>query len=125
MHMCVRTCRSLSDSMVYYWPHIVNITHVVDNPIMVFSLSKLTGMAASRIGWALLDSTTLAFNTIGQQSTETYSISSEAQFRASRVMAQLATSRCEDPLSFVVCICVLSHRVHATLDVCASSHNCE
>eukprot|EP00750_Incisomonas_marina_P014882 INCI17925.2.p2 GENE.INCI17925.2~~INCI17925.2.p2 ORF type:complete len:265 (+),score=40.94 INCI17925.2:203-997(+) len=78
--------------MVYYWPHIVDIPKAVDFPIMVFSMSKLTGMAASRVGWALLDSANLAFNTIGTQSIETYSVASEAQWRASRVMAALTTS---------------------------------
>lgn len=34
----------------YYWPHLTAITKAVDNDIMLFTLSKITGHAGTRIG---------------------------------------------------------------------------
>ncbi|KAH9624883.1 hypothetical protein KSS87_020283 [Heliosperma pusillum] len=39
---------------VYYWPHYTAITAPADEDVMVFSVSKLTGHAGSRFGWALV-----------------------------------------------------------------------
>ena len=40
--------------MVYYWPTWTNITYTASHDIMLFSLSKLTGHAGTRFGWALV-----------------------------------------------------------------------
>lgn len=77
--------------MVYYWPHIVPMQSSLPSfDLMVFSLSKLTGMAQSRLGWALIRDQSLAFGTIGPSSIETYGVSAESQFRGARIMAHLA-----------------------------------
>lgn len=34
----------------YYWPHLTAITKAVDYDIMLFTLSKITGHAGTRIG---------------------------------------------------------------------------
>ncbi|XP_074264428.1 tryptophan aminotransferase-related protein 3-like [Silene latifolia] len=39
---------------VYYWPHYTAIPAPADEHIMLFSVSKLTGHAGSRFGWALV-----------------------------------------------------------------------
>ncbi|KAK9740802.1 hypothetical protein RND81_03G061300 [Saponaria officinalis] len=39
---------------VYYWPHYTAIPAPCDEDIMIFSISKLTGHAGSRFGWALV-----------------------------------------------------------------------
>ncbi|KAK9790345.1 hypothetical protein WJX73_007016 [Symbiochloris irregularis] len=47
----------------YYWPHYTPIMHPVDygpQDIAVFTLSKLTGHASSRIGWAVVGDPALA-----------------------------------------------------------------
>jgi hypothetical protein len=76
---------------VYYWPTIVDIDPTpLSFDIMVFSLSKLTGMAQSRLGWALVRDQSLAFGTIGPGSIETYGVAAEAQYRAGRIMSHLA-----------------------------------
>ncbi|KAL1219690.1 Tryptophan aminotransferase-related protein 3 [Cardamine amara subsp. amara] len=38
----------------YYWPYFTPITHQVDEDLSLFSLSKTTGHAGSRFGWALV-----------------------------------------------------------------------
>ncbi|XP_010478823.1 PREDICTED: tryptophan aminotransferase-related protein 3-like [Camelina sativa] len=38
----------------YYWPYFSPITHPVDEDLSLFSLSKSTGHAGSRFGWALV-----------------------------------------------------------------------
>ncbi|KAL7245827.1 hypothetical protein ACSBR2_001042 [Camellia fascicularis] len=38
----------------YYWPHYTAIPAPADKDLMLFTLSKLTGHAGSRFGWALI-----------------------------------------------------------------------
>lgn len=38
----------------YYWPHYSAISAPSDEDIMIFTLSKLTGHAGSRFGWAII-----------------------------------------------------------------------
>ncbi|GLJ26946.1 hypothetical protein SUGI_0527540 [Cryptomeria japonica] len=38
----------------YYWPHFTAISRPADEDIMLFTLSKLTGHAGSRLGWAII-----------------------------------------------------------------------
>ena len=40
--------------MVYYWPSWTTVTEKANHDIMLFSLSKLSGHAGSRFGWALV-----------------------------------------------------------------------
>lgn len=40
----------------YYWPHLTPITKPVDHDIMLFTLSKVTGHAGSRVGYVFLPS---------------------------------------------------------------------
>ena len=48
------TSKYLVYDMVYYWPTWTNISFQADYDTMIFSLSKLTGHAGSRFGWALV-----------------------------------------------------------------------
>lgn len=38
----------------YYWPHFTHIPAPADEDIMLFTVSKLSGHASSRFGWALI-----------------------------------------------------------------------
>ncbi|KAK9083673.1 hypothetical protein Scep_030144 [Stephania cephalantha] len=38
----------------YYWPHFTGISSPVDTELMIFTISKLTGHAGSRFGWAFV-----------------------------------------------------------------------
>ena len=46
--------------LTYNWPQYVNKIKQFDHPVMVFSLSKATGHASTRIGWAILEDKQLA-----------------------------------------------------------------
>ncbi|CAB4319820.1 unnamed protein product [Prunus armeniaca] len=39
---------------VYYWPHFTAIPAPADDELMIFSISKFTGHAGSRFGWAVV-----------------------------------------------------------------------
>lgn len=43
----------LVHDFAYYWPHYTPITHKADHDIMLFTFSKCTGHAGSRIGYKL------------------------------------------------------------------------
>lgn len=40
----------LIHDLAYYWPHYTPITHQADHDVMLFTFSKCTGHAGSRIG---------------------------------------------------------------------------
>jgi len=51
--------------MVYYWPHLYDNITQLDEDIMFFSLTKMSGHAANRFGWALFKDKVLA-DTVAQ-----------------------------------------------------------
>lgn len=76
----------------YYWPHLTPITKAQDSDIMLFTLSKVTGHAGSRVGWAIIKDLDLytkvsrhvLFNTLG--------MSHEAQLRATQLIRAITNS---------------------------------
>jgi len=46
--------------LAFYWPHYTNITHKLDKELMVFTMTKFSGHASARFGWALTRSRKLA-----------------------------------------------------------------
>ncbi|KAJ4711051.1 Tryptophan aminotransferase-related protein [Melia azedarach] len=85
----------LIHDLAYYWPQYTPITHVADHDIMLFTLSKCTGHAGSRIGWALVKDAEVArkitnfieFNSIG--------VSKESQLRAAKIIGVICDG-CQD-----------------------------
>ncbi|KAA3458676.1 tryptophan aminotransferase-related protein 3-like [Gossypium australe] len=45
--------------LAYYWPHFTPIPAPSDEDVMVFTLSKLTGHAGTRLGWAVIKDETV------------------------------------------------------------------
>eukprot|EP00257_Ricinus_communis_P019085 XP_015577968.2 tryptophan aminotransferase-related protein 4 isoform X2 [Ricinus communis] len=70
----------------YFWPHFTAIPAPADGDMMLFTLSKLTGHAGSRFGWAVIKDeviyqrmqTYLKLNTLG--------VSRECQLRALKLL---------------------------------------
>ena len=79
---------------VYLWPSITNLADMntpLESEISLFSMSKLTGHAGTRFGWALLDNPKLA-NKMSQYIYATeISISIDAQYRAFTLFDYLTT----------------------------------
>ncbi|XP_062097799.1 tryptophan aminotransferase-related protein 3-like [Humulus lupulus] len=71
---------------VYYWPHFTAISAPADDDIMLFSLSKLTGHAGSRLGWAVVKDETVFTRMSGYMSLNTMGVSHESQLRALHLM---------------------------------------
>lgn len=70
----------------YYWPHFTAISQAADEDIMLFTISKLTGHAGSRLGWAIIKDYDLyqkmylyiQYNTLG--------VSHDTQLRATTLL---------------------------------------
>ncbi|KAF8025009.1 hypothetical protein BT93_F1999 [Corymbia citriodora subsp. variegata] len=73
----------------YYWPHFTGIPSPADDDLSIFTISKLTGHAGSRFGWALIRNeevykrmnTYLQLNTMG--------VSRDTQLRALKLLKVL------------------------------------
>ncbi|KAJ7550810.1 hypothetical protein O6H91_07G119400 [Diphasiastrum complanatum] len=85
-HAVVNGSGGLIHDLAYYWPQYTPITSPADHDIMLFTLSKFSGHAGSRVGWAIVKDLKVAqlmskyifLNTIG--------LSRDAQARAAHIM---------------------------------------
>ncbi|KAL8506776.1 hypothetical protein ACS0TY_017608 [Phlomoides rotata] len=66
----------------YYWPHFTPIPAPADDDLMIFTLSKLTGHAGSRLGWALVKDKTTYDNMVNYMEIASLGTSRETQLRA-------------------------------------------
>ncbi|XP_057949229.1 L-tryptophan--pyruvate aminotransferase 1-like [Malania oleifera] len=76
----------LIHDLAYYWPHYTPITKPVDHDIMLFTFSKCTGHAGSRIGWALVKDKEVAKKMTKFIELNTIGVSKESQLRAAKIM---------------------------------------
>ena len=44
---------SVVNDLAYYWPHYTAITAPADYPIMLWTMSKISGHAGTRLGYAM------------------------------------------------------------------------
>ncbi|KAH7652007.1 Pyridoxal phosphate-dependent transferase protein [Dioscorea alata] len=65
----------------YYWPHFTAISEPVDEDVMLFTTSKLTGHAGSRFGWALIKDEDVYNRTVRYMELNTEGTSRETQLR--------------------------------------------
>ncbi|KAL7154560.1 hypothetical protein ABFS83_03G009600 [Erythranthe nasuta] len=70
----------------YYWPHFSAIPSPVDEDVTIFTMSKLTGHAGSRVGWALVKDEKVYEDMKTYMSIASIGISREAQLRALQLM---------------------------------------
>ncbi|XP_042391220.1 tryptophan aminotransferase-related protein 1-like isoform X2 [Zingiber officinale] len=88
--------RKTVHDLAYYWPQYTPITHRADHDIMLFTPSKSTGHAGSRIGWALVKDRAVAKRMMQYVELNTMGVAKEAQLRASKIL-QLVCDAYEDP----------------------------
>ncbi|KAF7848347.1 hypothetical protein BT93_L2077 [Corymbia citriodora subsp. variegata] len=82
--------------LAYYWPHHTPITHKADYDIMLFTFSKCTGHAGSRIGWAIVKDKEVAAKMTKFMEVTTIGVSRESQLRAAKLLGII----CDDCQAF-------------------------
>lgn len=72
--------------LAYYWPMYTPITTPADHDIMLFTVSKCTGHAGTRIGWALVKDLDVARRMTKFIELNTIGVSKDSQLRAAKVL---------------------------------------
>ncbi|KDP26637.1 hypothetical protein JCGZ_17795 [Jatropha curcas] len=80
--------------LAYYWPQYTPITHPADYDIMLFTFSKSTGHAGSRIGWALVKDKDVAKKMMKFMEITSIGVSKESQLRAAKILG-VVTESCQ------------------------------
>ncbi|CAA7410313.1 unnamed protein product [Spirodela intermedia] len=80
------------NDLAYYWPQYTAITYEADHEIMLFTFSKLTGHAGTRIGWALVKDEDVARKMTKFIELNTIGVSKDSQLRAAKIMGTISDS---------------------------------
>ncbi|CAI8587558.1 unnamed protein product [Vicia faba] len=72
--------------LAYYWPQYTPINHELNQDIMLFTFSKCTGHAGSRIGWALVKDIEIAKKMVKFLHLSSIGVSKESQVRATKII---------------------------------------
>ncbi|WCJ43305.1 tryptophan aminotransferase related 1 [Euphorbia peplus] len=70
----------------YYWPHFTAIPAPADGDMTIFTLSKLTGHAGSRFGWAIVKDKAIYEKMVTYMQLNTMGVSRETQLRALKLL---------------------------------------
>ncbi|KAH0467328.1 hypothetical protein IEQ34_004566 [Dendrobium chrysotoxum] len=76
--------------LAYYWPQYTPITNAADYNIMLFTVSKCTGHAGSRLGWALVKDKDVASRMVQFVELGTIGVSKDSQLRAATILRAVA-----------------------------------
>ncbi|CAL5418894.1 unnamed protein product [Camellia sinensis] len=94
----------LVHDLAYYWPQYTPITSCAHHDIMLFTFSKCTGHAGSRIGWALVKEKEVTRRMIKFMEVSTIGVSKESQIRAAKILGVISDSCLPvpppDPINF-------------------------
>ncbi|KAL6559376.1 hypothetical protein OROGR_004493 [Orobanche gracilis] len=83
----------LIHDLAYYWPQYTPISSPpADHDIMLFTVSKSTGHAGTRLGWALVKDQEIAKRMTEFIVLSTIGVSKESQFRAAKIIQVLSDS---------------------------------
>ncbi|RLN31071.1 hypothetical protein C2845_PM05G13660 [Panicum miliaceum] len=72
--------------LVYYWPQYTPIAGRAAHDIMLFTVSKITGHAGTRLGWALVKDREVARKMVYFVDRSTIGVSKESQLRATKIL---------------------------------------
>ncbi|XP_019052363.1 PREDICTED: tryptophan aminotransferase-related protein 2 isoform X2 [Nelumbo nucifera] len=86
----------LIHDLAYYWPHYTPITTPADHDLMLFTVSKCTGHAGSRIGWALVKDKEVAKKMTKFIELNTIGVSKDSQLRAAKILKAVSDSCRQD-----------------------------
>ncbi|KAJ7969771.1 Tryptophan aminotransferase-related protein [Quillaja saponaria] len=70
----------------YYWPHFTAIPAPADEDVMLFTISKLTGHAGSRFGWAVIKDEAVYQRMLEYVQVSTKGVPRETQLRALKLL---------------------------------------
>ncbi|KAH7832853.1 hypothetical protein Vadar_000646 [Vaccinium darrowii] len=70
----------------YFWPHFTAIPAPADEDLMTFTISKLTGHAGSRFGWALVKDEAVYQRMVRYMTFSEMGVSRDAQLRALKLL---------------------------------------
>ncbi|XP_057448521.1 tryptophan aminotransferase-related protein 1-like [Lotus japonicus] len=87
---------NLVHDLAYYWPQYTPITHQADHDVMLFTFSKCTGHAGSRIGWAIVKDIEIAKKMTRFVHLGSHGVAKESQARAAKIMGAI----CDDYQKF-------------------------
>uniref|UniRef100_A0ACD5W1E2 Uncharacterized protein n=1 Tax=Avena sativa TaxID=4498 RepID=A0ACD5W1E2_AVESA len=73
--------------LVYYWPQYTPITGAAAHDVMLFTMSKITGHAGSRLGWALVRDRDVAKKMVYFLGRSSIGVSKDSQLRAAKILA--------------------------------------
>ncbi|KAJ1701094.1 hypothetical protein LUZ63_000873 [Rhynchospora breviuscula] len=76
--------------MAYCWPQYTPMRHPADHDIMLFTVSKATGHAGTRIGWALVKDAEVARKMAKFIEMNTIGVSKDSQVRAAKILKVIA-----------------------------------
>ncbi|CAN4088078.1 unnamed protein product [Withania somnifera] len=76
----------LVHDVAYYWPQYTPISSRADHDIMLFTLSKSTGHAGTRLGWALVKDEAIAKKMVKFIEISSIGVSKDSQVRAAKIM---------------------------------------
>ncbi|XP_019463890.1 PREDICTED: tryptophan aminotransferase-related protein 2-like [Lupinus angustifolius] len=82
----------LIHDLAYYWPHYTPISTTSDHDITLFTVSKSTGHAGMRIGWALVKDQEVAKGMTKFIELNTIGVSKDSQLRAAKVLKLVSDS---------------------------------
>ncbi|XP_020270596.1 tryptophan aminotransferase-related protein 2-like [Asparagus officinalis] len=72
--------------LAYYWPQYTAITEPADHDIMLFTISKSTGHAGTRLGWAVVKDQNVAKKMTKFIELNTIGVSKDSQLRAAKIL---------------------------------------
>ncbi|KAM1259482.1 hypothetical protein ACFX2J_038791 [Malus domestica] len=84
--MVNRTGGILVHDLAYYWPQYTPISSPADHDLTLFTVSKATGHAGTRIGWALVKDPEVAKKMIKFIELNTIGVSRDSQLRAAKIL---------------------------------------
>ncbi|KAL0907764.1 hypothetical protein M5K25_022199 [Dendrobium thyrsiflorum] len=70
----------------YYWPHYTAIANPADEDIMLFTVSKISGHAGSRFGWALVKDRKVYKKMVQYLLLNTFGVSRDTQLRILKLL---------------------------------------
>ncbi|XWS22633.1 hypothetical protein CRYUN_Cryun29cG0053000 [Craigia yunnanensis] len=80
----------LIHDLAYYWPQYTPITGRADYDVMLFTFSKATGHAGSRIGWAVVKDKEIATKMVKFIELSSIGVSKESQLRAAKLLGVIS-----------------------------------